>query len=156
MKKLSRLVIKQYVVTYVSNGFIPDVYNSLNDLDDEYLKNIDETWFFKNCIQEILPFGNKKINPNITNVGNADIDANLKIFLCQLNNLSEKENLDIENLPNCKYKDISYFSNLEVELKSKCLSFFHLNISSLPKSFDNFNHLINKLKLEFNILGISE
>ena len=73
-----------------------------------------------------------------------------------MNNLSEKENIDNENLPNCKYRDISYFSNLDVELKSKCLSFFHLNINSLSKNFDYFKHLINKLKLEFNILGISE
>ena len=43
-----------------------------------------------------------------------------------------------------------------MELKSKCLSFFHLNVSSLSKHFDNFNHLINILKLEFDILGISE
>ena len=49
-----------------------------------------------------------------------------------------------------------YFSNLDVKLKSKCLSFFHLNINSLSKNFDNFNHLINELKLEFDILGILE
>ena len=33
---------------------------------------------------------------------------------------------------------------------------FHLNINSLSKNFDNFNHLINKFKLECDILGISE
>ena len=73
-----------------------------------------------------------------------------------MNYLSEKENNDNENLTNCKYRDISYFSNLDVEFKSKCLLFFHLNINSLSKNFDNFNHLINILKLEFDILGISE
>ena len=56
----------------------------------------------------------------------------------------------------CEYRDITYFSNFDVELKSKCLSFFHLNINSLSKHFDNFNHLINKLKLEFDIMDISE
>ena len=73
-----------------------------------------------------------------------------------MNNLSEEKNIDNENLPNCKYRDISYFSNLDLELKSKCLSFFHLKINSLSKKFDNFNLLINELKLEFVILGISE
>ena len=73
-----------------------------------------------------------------------------------MNNLSEKENIDNGNLANLNYRDISYFSNLDVELKSKCLSYFHLNINSLSKNFDNFNHLINELKLEFDILGISE
>ena len=120
-------------------------YN-LNDLDYEYLKSNDETWYCKTCIHEILPFCNKKINPNKINLGNVGIDPNLKNLLCQLNNLTEKENNDNENLPNCKYRDISYFSNLDVELKSKCLSLFHLNINSLSRNFDNFNHLINKLK----------
>ena len=55
-------------------------------------------------IQEILPFSNKKINPNIINFGNADIDPNLKNLLCQLNNLSDKENIDNENLPTYKYR----------------------------------------------------
>ena len=73
-----------------------------------------------------------------------------------MNNLSENENIDNENLSDCKYRDISYFSDLDVKLKSKCLLFFHLNINSLSKNFDNFNHLINELKLEFDILGISE
>ena len=51
---------------------------------------------------------------------------------------------------------ISYFSNVDVELKSKCLSFFHFNVNSPSKYFDNFNHLINELKSEFYILGILE
>ena len=64
-----------------------------------------------------------------------------------MNNLSEKENIDNEN-----------FSNLDVELQSKCLSFFHFNINSFSKNVDNFDfdHLINELRLEFDILGILE
>ena len=86
--------------------------NNLNDLDYEYLKSNNETWYCKTCIQEILPFCNKKINPNIIKLGNAGIDPNLKNLLCQLNNLSEKENIDNENLTNCKYRDI-----FQLELK---------------------------------------
>ena len=41
-----------------------------------------------------------------------------------MNNLSEKETNDNENLPNCKYRDVSYFFNPDVELKLKCFSFF--------------------------------
>ena len=51
------------------------------------------------------------------------------------------------NLRNCTFIEKSYFSNPNVELKSKCVSFFHLNINSLSKNFDNFNHLLNELKL---------
>ena len=43
-----------------------------------------------------------------------------------------------------------------MKIKSKYLSFFHLNINSLSKTFTNFNHLINELKLEFDILDVSE
>ena len=119
----------------------------LNDLDYEYFKSNDGTWYCKTFIQEILPFCNKKINPNKINIGNAGTDPNLKNLLCQLNNLSENENIDNENLPNCKYREITYFPNLDVERKSKCLSFVHLNINSLSKNSDHFNHLINELKL---------
>ena len=101
--------------------------NNLNDLDYEYLKSNNETWYCKTCIQEILSFCNKKINPNKINLGNAGIHPNLKNLLCQLNNLSEKENIHNENLSNCKYTVISYFSNLDAEIKSNCLSFFHFN-----------------------------
>ena len=80
--------------------------NNLKDLDYEYLKSNDEAWYCKTCIPGILPFCNK-INPNKITLGNADIDPNLKNLLCQLNNLSEKENIDNENLTNCKYRDIS-------------------------------------------------
>ena len=53
-------------------------WNHLNDLDYEYLKSKDETWHCKACIQEILPFCNKKINLNKINLGNAGIDPDLK------------------------------------------------------------------------------
>ena len=100
------------------------ICNNLNDLDYEYLKSKDETWYCKAFIQEILPFC--KIN-----LGNPSIDPHLKNLLCQLNNLSEKESNENENPPKCKYWHISYFSNLDVDLKSKCLSFFHLSINSI-------------------------
>ena len=43
-----------------------------------------------------------------------------------------------------------------MKLKLKCVSLFHLNINSLSKNFNGFNHLINDLNLDFDILGISE
>ena len=74
----------------------------------------------------------------------------------QLNNLSEQDTNDNENLSTCKYRDVSYFSSLGRKLKLKCLSFFYLNINSLLKNLDDFNHLINDLKLDFDFLCISE
>ena len=86
--------------------------NNLNDLDYENLKSNNETWYCKTYIQEILPFSNKKLNLNEIISGNAHIDPNLENLLCQLNNLSEKENIDNENLHNCKYRHKLYFQSL--------------------------------------------
>lgn len=70
----------------------------------------------------------KKVNPNNINSEHSSIDPNFKIFLCQLNNLSEEESSDNENLPHCKYRDVSYFANLDMKFKM-AFFFFHLNIN---------------------------
>ena len=85
-----------------------------NDLDYQNLKRKDETWYCKTCIQEILSFCNKKINPNKINLDNAGIDPNLKNLLYQLNSLFERVTNDSQNLPYCKYSNVSYFSNIDV------------------------------------------
>ena len=130
--------------------------NNLNDSDYEDLKIRDESWYCKTCIQEILPFYSKKVNSNISSDHSRSIDLNLKNLLCQLNNISEQDTNDNENLPNCKYRDVSCFSKLDQKLQLKVISFFHLNTNSLSKNFDNFNHLTNDLNLDFDFLDISE
>lgn len=82
-------------------------------------------------IQEILPFCCKQVNPNNISAEHSSIDPNLKKILRQLNYLSEQETNDNENLRNCKNIDVSYFSNLDVKPKLKCLSLFRLNRTSL-------------------------
>ena len=73
-----------------------------------------------------------------------------------IKNLSDTGTNDNENLPNFKYRDVSYFSNLDHKLKLKCISFLHLSFDSLSKYFDNFNHLINDLNLNIDLLDIFE
>ena len=41
-------------------------------------------------------------------------------------------------------------------MKSKALSLFHLTVGSLPKQFDNFQHLINQLQTDFDSKGVTE
>ena len=43
-------------------------YNGLNDLDYQSLQRKGETWYCETCIQEILSFFKKKINPKIINL----------------------------------------------------------------------------------------
>ena len=55
----------------------------------------------------------------------------------QFNNFTDDEKEDELNLPNCKYRDPDHFKNLTKDLKRKALSFFHMNVCSLIKNFDD-------------------
>ena len=68
-------------------------------------------------------------------------------LLNQLNNYTDDEKENELNLPNCKYRDTDYFKNLTKDFKRKALSFFHMNIFSLTKSFDDFNILLSELNV---------
>ena len=143
------VTVKASVKVICCDQWIRIKFNNLNDLDYEDLKIRDESWHCKACIQEFLQFFSKKVNSNISSDHLRSIDPDLKNILCSLNNLSEQGTNDNENLPNCHEKNVSYFSNLDQKLKLEGLSFFHLNINLLSKNFDNFNHFINDLKLDF-------
>ena len=75
--------------------------------------------------KEILPFCSKQINNNIDekNSVHSNINTNLLNLLTQINNLTDNYNSEDENLPNCKYRDISYFTNhMTKGMKSKAPS----------------------------------
>ena len=91
--------------------------NNLNDLDYEDLKMKNQTLYCKLCIQETLPFSKKTVNPNVINSEYSIIDSNLKNLLCHLNDLSEKEINNNENLTNSKCRDITYLCNHDANLK---------------------------------------
>ena len=74
----------------------------------------------------------------------------------QLNNLRDDEKENELNLPNCKYRDPDYFKNLTKDFKRKALSFFHMNVCSLTKRFDDFHRLLDELNDSFDILAITE
>ena len=74
----------------------------------------------------------------------------------QLNNFTDDEKENELKLPNCKYRDIDYFQKLSRNFKRKALSFFHMNLSSLTKTFDDFIMLLNDLNVNFDILAITE
>ena len=74
----------------------------------------------------------------------------------QLNNFTDDEKENELNLSNCKYRDPDYFENLTKDFKRKALSFFHMNVCSLAKNFDDFNILLSDLNVTFDILEITE
>ena len=74
----------------------------------------------------------------------------------QLNNFTDNKQENELNLPDCKYRDTDYFKNLTKDFKRKALSFFHMNVCSLTKYFDDFNILLSDLNVSFDILAITE
>ena len=82
--------------------------------------------------------------------------AALVNLMNQLNNFTDGKKENQLNLPNCKYRDIGYFENLTRDFKRKALSFFHINVCSLTKNFDDFNILLSDLSVSFDILAITE
>ena len=74
----------------------------------------------------------------------------------QLNNLTDVKNENELNLQNCKYRDTGYFKNLTKDFKRRVLSFFHMNVCSLAKNFDDFNILFSELNASFDILAVTE
>ena len=71
----------------------------------------------KHVSNKFFQFCSEKVNLTISSDHSRSIAPNLKNILCQLNNLSEQDTNGNENLPNCKYRDVSYFSNFDFQIK---------------------------------------
>ena len=102
---------------------------------------------------EILPFSqiNKKMFIPKGNL-NKPTDALINL-INQLNNFTDDEK---ENELNCKYRDPYYCKNLTKGFKRKARSFFHINVCSRTKNFDDFNILQRELNISFDIIAITE
>ena len=137
---------KQFVVCCdYCNQWVHIKCNNLNDLDYNLLKSKNENWYCILCTPEILPFCqiNEKISIPKGNF-NKPTDA-LVDLMNNLNNFTNYEKENELNLVDCKYRDPDYFKNLIKDFKRKALSFFHMNICSLTKNFDNFDMLLSEL-----------
>ena len=133
--------------------------NNLNDLDYNILKSKHENWYCILCTPEILPFCqiNEKMYIPKENLNKpSDALVNLMKLLSWFIRLTNDEKENQLNLPNCNYRDTDYFKNLTKDFKRKALSFFHMNVCSLTKYFDDFNILLSDLNVSFDILAITE
>ena len=130
--------------------------NQLNYKDFKLYQryNPDECWTCIQCNSENFPFKNKSFL-NFFPSHNNNID-NLKSFFNELNSLENTfSNTDQDSsMVNCKYYETEEFKNLFS--KSKSLSIFRLNISSLTKHFDELNTLLSLLEIQFSVIGITE
>ena len=112
-------------------------------------------WYCKNCIKDITPFSNltdvefEKLINGKTLIPKR-VNENHESFFDQVHCLVEND-----DVIDCKYYDINKFKGLKLHENNEKLSLLHMNISSLPYHFDNFQQLVLNLKIEFDIVGIT-
>ena len=130
--------------------------NDLNDLDYNLLKSNNEFWYCILYTSEILPFCTvNSIMPLPKGNLNKPTDALIN-RMNQLNNFTDDEKENELKLPNCKCREIDYFQKFSKNFRGKTLSFFHINVYSLTKNFNDFDILRNDLNVNFGILAITE
>ena len=81
---------------------------------------------------------------------------NLKNLFNEFSNFSSQQNKDTENIIKCEYYDIEEIQSLNNLNHKNALSLFHINTCSLPKFFEEPQYLLDKTKIDFDVLGISE
>ena len=119
-------------------------------IESKFVKNV---WLCKSCCRDNFPFSDFEPEPLRTG---SDLN-NLKSYFNRLDTTSANdEDLDHADISyiNCKYYSCDEF--LSIPSKDKSLSFFHSNISSLEKHFDEFTNLFERLNHSFDIIGVSE
>ena len=122
-------------------------------------KNVSHVWMCRQCKCETFPFENAIDDLSTTNLRDANRN-NLKPYFDSLNYLTNKSNsLDIDEndditLINCKYYTCDEFNSTFSD--SDYFSFFHTNIASLEKHFDELSTLLSTLNHSFDFIAISE
>ena len=81
---------------------------------------------------------------------------NLSHLFNEFNSFSSDINNTPENVINSNYCDIDQLQTLKEFTNKNSLSLFHLNTCSLSKNKDNFEHLIQSTKTDFDFIAVSE
>ena len=145
----------QFNVT-VTLGFISNAINSIY----QHTNIFSNAWYCIKCFEDIIPFS------NISNDKLCETNVGKKIKFKALTRKQNFQNQDIiEKLnnamddPEAEILSSKYFEPHELArlLKNKeSISFFYLNISSLPFHLKEFSTLLSTYKLPFDLLGITE
>ena len=81
---------------------------------------------------------------------------NLELLVNQFNNATPENNNGPENICSSKYYKFDKMHNIEISNKNKSLFLFDINACSLSKNFDDLQHLLNCMKNNFDIIGLTE
>ena len=81
---------------------------------------------------------------------------NLSHLFNEFNSFSSDINNTPKNVINSNYYDIDQLQTLKEFTDKSSLSLFHLSTSSLSQNIDDFEHLIQSIKIDFDIIAVSE
>ena len=79
---------------------------------------------------------------------------NLSNLFNEFNNFSSQQNKNTENIMNCKYYDIEEIQSRNNLNHKNALS--HINTCSLSKNIEELEYLLDKTKIDFDLIGISK
>ena len=74
----------------------------------------------------------------------------------KFNNFSSQQNRNTENIIKWKYYDVEEIQSLNSLNHEDALILFHINTCSLPKNFEELQFLLDKTKIDFDVIIISE
>ena len=81
---------------------------------------------------------------------------NLSNLFTEFRNVSSQQIKDTENIINCKYCNVDEIQSINNLNHEDALSLFHINTCSLSKNIEEIEYFINKTKIDFDVIGISE
>ena len=146
--------------------------NNLNVVDAEIIKNTDSDrfWICMFCSNNLFPFAtlndhklyqtlsqnnnhySGSSNSHSTNTCSTLKPAkNLSNLFNEFNNFSQ-QNENTENIFNCNYYDIEEIQSLNNLNHENALS--HINTCSLSKDIEELEYLLDKTKIDFDVIGI--
>ena len=129
--------------------------NNSVEMENEELK----IFLCLKCNEENFPFYNETHDQMTKHDSNHILSEDLKLFFKEMNNLGNQnnfreDNIDFSSLLNCKYIDIEGLNIKKVN--GKTFSMIHLNIGSLSLHKDQLVSSLSQLKIQFDIIGITE
>ena len=144
--------------------------NYLNYVDSQYIKFSNKTLHCYNYSKDLFPFttiNNFKLYSFFSDRLYCNVDSNelclslkppknLSHLFNEFNSFASDTNNTPENVINSNYYDIDQLQTLKEYTDKSSLFLFHLNTSSLLKNIDDFEHLIQSTKTNFDIIAVSE
>ena len=129
--------------------------NFIDNKTYQKLKESDEEWYCIICNKTVYPFASSTDEDmKLTLQGKNCINNTLSI------DLSTENKTIINQLNKTDENSVNYFTpselNKHIEKSKTTLSYFHMNISSLPYHIDGLKTLLASINIDFDIIAISE